>query len=142
MPASLAKRPEDWLEDELDRHLFRGDKSLAKMTGWMSYHTLRSRGSRAGYPDRTCVRERVLYAELKREKSKPTPDQVQWLDALARAHAEVYLWRPGDLDEIGKVLGYRWAYDGYGTLVPLSGTTTAFDPGTLWVAGEGRRDGH
>jgi hypothetical protein len=77
--------------------------------GWTTYHTLRSRGSRAGYPDRTLVRERILFVELKREKTGPTDDQVEWLDKLATAGGEVYLWRPSDLDEIARILTGRLA---------------------------------
>jgi hypothetical protein len=41
----------DILEDQWDAQLFRGKDALAVQLGWTSYHTLRSRGSRAGYPD-------------------------------------------------------------------------------------------
>ena len=95
------------LEDEWDAQLFRGPKALAVQLGWRTYHVLRSKGSRAGYPDRTCVRERVFFAELKREKTKPTPDQVEWLDGLAKAGAEVYVIRPSDLEEFARVLSHR-----------------------------------
>jgi hypothetical protein len=130
------------LEDEWDAQLFRGPKALAPMLGWTTYHVLRSRGSRAGYPDRTCVRERILFAELKREKTRPTPDQVEWLDKLARAGGEVYLWRPSDLTEIGLVLGTRWVYED-GSLTrsgPVHPELQAFEPASLWIPGHGRRD--
>ncbi len=126
------------LEDDWDAQLFRGPKALANMLGWTTYHTLRSRGSRAGYPDRTCVRERILFAELKREKTKPTPDQVAWLDRLAAAGGEVYLWRPSDLEEIGIVMGQRWRYDGNWN--DLRGGRGHFLPKSMWLPGKGRRD--
>lgn len=136
----------DVLEDVWDRQLFRGDKSVAHSLGWTTYHTLRSRGSRSGYPDRTCVRERILFVELKRERTKPTPDQVEWLDRLARAGGECYLWRPSDLDEIAVVLRKRWAYVPWsfsidrGPRLSYAGTSD-LEPGSMWIPGSGRRDG-
>lgn len=129
----------DVLEDDWDRQLFRGPKALATMLGWTTYHTLRSRGSRSGYPDRTCVRERILFAELKREKTKPTAEQVEWLDRLANAGGEVYLWRPSDLGEIGNVLATRWEFHAYDAI--LTRGSEQSQPGSMWLPGVGRRDG-
>ncbi len=128
----------DVLEDAWDAQLFRGPKALANMLGWTTYHTLRSRGSRSGFPDRTCVRERIVFCELKREKTKPTPDQVMWLDKLAAAGGEVYLFRPSDLDEVGRVLAGRWRYDP--VMRDLRHGTEILLPGSMWIAGQGRRD--
>jgi hypothetical protein len=109
-----AKPLEDILEKEWDYTLFNGQKGLAPMLGWrLCYHTLRSKGSQSGFPDRVLVRERIIFVELKREKTGPTPNQVEWLDGLAKAGAEVYLWRPGDLDEIGEILSMRGRPDRY-----------------------------
>ncbi len=97
----------DWdpLEKEWDYQLFNSKKGLAPMLGWrLCYHTLRSKGSQSGFPDRVLVRERVIFAELKREKGVLTPAQIEWLNGLARAGAEVYVWRPSDLDEIAQIL--------------------------------------
>ncbi len=100
--------PWDPLEKEFDYQLFNSKKGLAPMLGWrLCYHTLRSKGSQSGFPDRVLVRERVIFAELKREKGVPTPAQIEWLNGLAAAGAEVYLWRPSDLDEIAKILSHR-----------------------------------
>jgi hypothetical protein len=105
---SAAKPLDDILEKEWDATLFNSQRGLAPMLGWrLCYHTLRSKGSQSGFPDRVLVRERVIFVELKREKGKPTDSQIEWLDALAAAGAEVYLWRPSDLDEIGLILR-RW----------------------------------
>ena len=132
----------DVLEDDWDRQLFRGPKSLAVMLGWTTYHVLRSRGSRAGYPDRTCVRERIIFVELKREKTRPTPDQVEWLDKLASAGGEVYLWRPSDLDEAALVLGRRWRFHAVEGEWSLMGDQLRYlEPGSMWLPGTGRRDG-
>jgi hypothetical protein len=132
------------LEDDWDRQLFRGPKSLATMLGWTTYHTLRSRGSRSGYPDRTCVRERIVFAELKREKTKPTAEQVDWLDRIAAAGGEVYLWHPSDLEEIGNVLGRRRLFlPESRSLAATSGSDPDWniEPGSMWLPGAGRRDG-
>lgn len=115
-------------EQEWDGQLFRGARSLAVVLGWTSYHTLRSRGSKAGYPDRTVWRDRVIFVELKREGGKPSELQVETLTGLARAGAECYLWRPSDLDEIGQVLGTRPAW------------RDEWTPGSLWLPAGCRAD--
>jgi hypothetical protein len=84
-------------------------RHAAAMTGWLVYHTYSSKRSPSGFPDLVCVRERVLFAELKGEKTRLTRDQRRWLDALTAAGADTYLWRPDDWDEIEHVLGRRVA---------------------------------
>jgi hypothetical protein len=130
----------DILEDQWDAQLFRGKDALAVQLGWTSYHTLRSRGSRAGYPDRTLVRERILFVELKREKTGPTDDQVEWLDKLAAAGGETYLWRPSDLDEIARVLSGRWHHQVGVCALYSPETKSGFTPRSLWIPGVGRAD--
>lgn len=128
----------DMTEQEWDGQLFRSDKALAKMLGWrLCYHTLRSKGSKAGFPDRVLVRERIVYVELKSMTGKPTEAQVEWLDGLAKAGGECYLWKPSDLDEIGKILSKRWHLDG---LHLINGTDLSWIPNSLWVPGIGRWD--
>jgi hypothetical protein len=101
------------------------------MLGWrLCYHTLRSKGSQSGFPDRVLVRERVIFAELKREKGKPTDSQIEWLDQLAFAGAEVYLWRPSDLEEIGQILATRHRLQPY----PFSGLSPRY--GSAWMKGK------
>lgn len=84
-------------------------RTLAKVYGWRRYHTLRPKGSPAGFPDDVLVRRnRLIFAELKTAKGKTTGDQDGWLAdlravELAASYApgpnpiEVYLWRPADL---------------------------------------------
>ncbi len=58
-------------------------KSLAKIFGWRYYHTWRSFHSPAGFPDVVMVRPpRLVFAELKSEKGKTTPEQEGWLEDL------------------------------------------------------------
>lgn len=102
---------------------------LARLGGWLRYHTHRSKHSPGGFPDEVLVRgPRLIFAELKREdkSSKVSEKQQEWLDALGEVSAavdvlrgfyagvktelpsvEVYLWRPSDLEEIARVLTGR-----------------------------------
>lgn len=74
---------------------------LARLHGWLAYHTHDSRRSSAkGFPDLVLVHARrrlVLYRELKAHKGRVTPDQQAWLDALTAAGQDAGVWRPSDL---------------------------------------------
>jgi hypothetical protein len=154
---AAAKPLHELLETEWDAQLFRGSKALAPMLGWTSYHTLRSKGSKTGYHDRTLVRDRILFVELKREpeigkRGQPlklshdvTDDQRAWLDKLAAAGGEVYVWRPSDLDEIARILSNRWrpVYHISGRApiaLALASVDERWVPGSLWIPGVGRAD--
>lgn len=134
---------------------------LATTLRWRSYHTYDSRRSAGGYPDLTLARDRVVFAELKRQGEKPRADQVEWLDALAGGGGEVYLWRLGDFEEIKRVLSRDWRHfsttrrlDGKLTrglgqidVAPSSGEHVVLEvvsdfwtPGSLWIPGHGRSD--
>lgn len=134
--ADLAER--DW-----DRQLFETKRGLARSLGWnLCYHTLRSKGSVPGFPDRVLIRDRVIFAELKTEakSSKPSDKQIEYLDGLAAAGAEVYLWRPRDLDEIGRILSQRWSFATHCEPAFLASPSDGWTPGSLWIAGQGRYD--
>jgi len=124
--------------------LFGRQKGLAPMLGWrpdLTYHTLRSKGSQSGFPDRVLVRDRIIFAELKREQGTPTETQREWLNALASAGAEVYLWRPSDLDEIATILGKRWTFEkGIDGQRLLRTELVSYAPQSLWLPGVGRVD--
>ena len=79
---------------------------IARAAGWKVYHTHDSRRSEYGYPDLTMVRRgRLIFAEIKRELGKPTPEQSEWLEALSVVpRIEVFIWRPQDWTEIEGVL--------------------------------------
>jgi hypothetical protein len=83
----------------LERDLQAAVIGAAITLGWMYYHTHDSRRSPEGFPDLVLVKdERIIYAELKRQRGKATEKQQKWLAALtATGKAEVYLWRPSDL---------------------------------------------
>lgn len=57
-----------------------------------------------GWPDLTLVRERVIFAELKRQTGELEPAQEEWILRLEGACQETYVWRPGDIDEVIAVL--------------------------------------
>jgi hypothetical protein len=104
----------------------RRSSTWSRCIGGLAYHTFDSRRSAGGYPDLTLVRERVIFAEVKRPGERPRADQVAWLGGLARTGAEVYLWTLDDLDEIGLILACRGGVD--------------FVPGSAWIPGRGRSD--
>jgi len=157
MRLASAQPLDEVLERDWDAQLFRGGKrpGLAPLLGWnLTYHTMRSKGSRAGFPDRVLVRDRrVIFAELKREKKVATPltdEQRRWLDALAGAGCECYLWRPSDFEEVGRVLSKRWRYLPHGdrtlpnaddeTPLLVADGETPWTPGSMWMPGHGRSD--
>jgi VRR-NUC domain len=75
----------------------------AKLLGWMVFHPFDSRRSTAGWPDLTLVhrrRARLMFMELKSETGRVTHEQHAWIDALARAGADVRVVRPVDLDAV------------------------------------------
>ncbi len=81
--------------------------TLARLNGWKTYHTHDSRRSAPGFPDLVLVRPpRLIFAELKSEKGRLRPAQVEWLEALAEVERapEVFLWRPGDFGDIQSTL--------------------------------------
>lgn len=91
-------------------------RRLAKAAGWIAYHTHDARKSEEGFPDLVLARPRtatspgrLIFAELKSGKGKPTHAQATWLSILAHTvpAVEVYMWRPTDLDTILDILSAR-----------------------------------
>lgn len=77
-------------------------RKIARLTGWLTYHTHDSRRSEPGFPDLVLLhtrRHRLIFAELKTDTGRLTPDQENWLAALAETGHEIALWRPTDLDD-------------------------------------------
>jgi hypothetical protein len=78
---------------------------LAALQGWANYHTYDSRRSKWGFPDLCLVRPpRIIFAELKSERGRPSDAQRYWLDLLTRCPVEAYLWRPDDWDAVQRIL--------------------------------------
>jgi len=71
-------------------------RELARVRGWKCYHTHDARRSDVGFPDLVLVREnRLLFVELKSEKGKPSPAQIEWLHVLMLTRrVETFLWKP------------------------------------------------
>ena len=110
---------------------------IARLQRWSAYHTHDSRRSEPGFPDLVLARERIVYAELKREGQKPRSAQVEWLDALARAGGEVYVWTIEDLDDVVAVLTRRWLYEPMSQQLGFDGEW--WTPRTLWIPERGVR---
>ncbi len=79
--------------------------AYARANGWLVAHfrpSLNSRGEwqtavqadGAGFPDLVLVRDRVIVAELKVGKNKPSDKQNAWLWAFEKAGVQAYIWRP------------------------------------------------
>lgn len=92
---------------------------LAGILGWHHLHVRRSIGKRngasahqtatnvKGWPDLLLWREgshRLVAAELKSEKGRPTPEQLEVLASLERSGVETHVWRPSDWPTIEETL--------------------------------------
>jgi len=82
---------------------------LARLSGWLVYHTHDSRRSAPGFPDLVLVRPPVvLFAELKSEEGRLRPEQRDWLEAMwGCGDVEARLWRPSDWPEIEGMIRRR-----------------------------------
>lgn len=81
---------------------------LAKLSGWLCYHTFDSRRSEPGYPDLHLVRNgEQIFAELKLPGKKPTAAQIKWVEALKACACEVYVWTPEHWPFIEERLGKK-----------------------------------
>lgn len=81
------------------------------------YHTFDSRRCAPGFPDLCLLKPgedlqaaktaRLIFAELKKEAGRLTPQQNTWLSALRSVGppVEVYVWRPSDWESIKRILG-------------------------------------
>lgn len=76
----------------------------AESKGWLCYHTHDSRRSQPGFTDLVLVRDRVIFAELKTESGALSKAQKEWRDALLRAGADWFCWRPSDWNTLVEVL--------------------------------------
>jgi hypothetical protein len=123
------------MTDLLEKDFTDNVVQLAKTLGWRVAHFRPARTKHGwatpmqgdkGFPDLVLAKQgRVVFAELKSRTGKPTVEQRDWLGALSRTDPEswksaltgatsghngpmsfeVYVWRPDDIDQIGKVLG-------------------------------------
>jgi hypothetical protein len=89
-------------------------EGMMRANRWSVYSVRRSdlaQASLAGYPDITAWRvedRRLIFAELKTDTGRVSAAQEAVLDELRQLpSAEVYLWRPKNLEEIRKIVAFR-----------------------------------
>ena len=92
--------------DESEKSFQRRVVQLARLYGWVCWHTLDSTGTLAGELDLRLVRPpRVIFAELKSEHGRVRLEQAQTIALLERCPGvEVFLWRPSHWQTIVEVL--------------------------------------
>jgi hypothetical protein len=75
---------------------------LARLFGWLCYHTFDSRRSERGFPDIVMVRPpSILFVELKTDTGRLKPAQCTWLEALEQCTGvEAHVWRPAQWNAI------------------------------------------
>jgi hypothetical protein len=77
----------------------------ARLMGWTCHHHYDSRRSSPGLPDLLLVRRpRVVWAELKSERGRLTPDQRAWITELRACGQEAYIWRPSQWQDVERIL--------------------------------------
>ena len=82
-------------------------RTLCKLFGWKMQFSWTSIHSPRGFPDLVLAnpeQKRVIFAELKGEKGKLTPQQEEWLDILRQCGQEAYVWKPQDIEKIVEIL--------------------------------------
>ena len=88
---------------------------IARMYGWKVAHFRTAQVAKdvwvtpmlgdKGFPDLVLVRGTVLvFAELKVGYNKTTPEQAEWLEALSKTRARVYVWTPEHWPAIKRAL--------------------------------------
>ena len=83
-------------------------RDLARLGGWLAYHTHDSRRSDPGFPDLVLVRPPdLVVAELKTEHGRMTGAQAHWIEALTACGIEVHVWRPSDVEAVAARLRRR-----------------------------------
>lgn len=107
--ATLTMNETEWQQSVIE---------LAQAYGWRVAHFRAAKTERgwrtpvqadgAGFPDLVLVRPpELLFAELKSDKGRLSPDQVQWLSDLALCGIVAEMWRPRDFDAVHERLKPR-----------------------------------
>lgn len=79
---------------------------MARLFGWRTAHFRPAMtrngwrtpvsGDGVGWPDLCLVRDRVVFAEVKGDGGRLSPEQCAWRDWLLHAGAEWHCWTPAD----------------------------------------------
>jgi hypothetical protein len=89
---------------------------VARWHGWKVFHPLPAQNAQGrwrtaqagdtGFPDLVLAHPKrgVIFAELKSAIGKLSDHQQTWLATLKQAGAEVYVWRPADIEQIKAIL--------------------------------------
>ena len=82
--------------------------------GWSHYHAPDNKpdkngriqsGIVKGFPDIVLVKgSKLVFAELKTETGRVSPEQKDWLAKLASTGCETYVWRPSMWKEVNEFL--------------------------------------
>jgi len=89
-----------------EKKLMAAIKAAALECGYKYYHTQVSLYSARGFPDLVLCRPPTLYLwEVKGPKGKPTPAQVEWIEALKQVSGvDARIVYPSDLDNVYQAL--------------------------------------
>jgi hypothetical protein len=82
-----------------ERDFQRAVIDLIRWLGLLSFHSTDSRrDTSAGFPDLVISGQGgVLYRELKSERGRLRPEQLDWLSRLTQGGADAAIWRPSDM---------------------------------------------
>lgn len=73
---------------------------ITDLCDWLKlrwFHDTDSRRNNAGFPDLAIVGPGgFLFAELKKQTGRVSPDQRAWITALEAVGIEIHVWRPSD----------------------------------------------
>lgn len=71
------------------------------LRGLRWHHEVDSRRSKSGFPDLVIVGPYgLLFAELKKEDGKVSPEQSDWLGDLRHAGVLAFVWKPSNWDRV------------------------------------------
>lgn len=110
-PAASTMTPEDLQLLQPEKDFMQQILDLARLSGWLCFHVMDSRGSLAGFPDLCLVKGgRLVFAECKSMKGRVSRAQEHWLAQLGAVQGiTVAIWRPGDWAQIEAMLTGRAA---------------------------------
>ena len=67
----------------------------------MWHHETDSRRSKKGFPDLVISGPGgTIFAELKAQRGKITPDQQAWIDSINNSGGECWVWRPSHWPDV------------------------------------------